>query len=173
MDKSTFSEIITEYGKDIYSYCLYLTRNKEDADDLYQQSFLIAIEKGDLDIERNPKSYLLAIATNVWSNQKRKFLWRKKKADIVYMGTEEMDYIPDERDNIYDQLIKDEQYGYVRRVVNELPDKMRVVILMYYMEEMKIEDIAKALEVPAGTIKSRLHQAKSRLRERLGDINEG
>lgn len=89
------------------------------------------------------------------------------------MGTEEMDYIPDERDNIYDQLIKDEQYGYVRRVVNELPDKMRVVILMYYMEEMKIEDIAKALEVPAGTIKSRLHQAKSRLRERLGDINEG
>ena len=51
MDKSTFSEIITEYGKVIYSYCLYLTRNKEDADDLYQQAFLIAIEKGDLDIE--------------------------------------------------------------------------------------------------------------------------
>ena len=71
MDSKEFDNIINEYGKDIYSFCLYLTRNKEDADDLYQDS--------------NPKSYLLTIATNVWNNHKRKFLWRKNKSDIDYM----------------------------------------------------------------------------------------
>ena len=75
MERVMIETIIEEYGKDIYSFCVYLTGNKHEADDLYQQIFLIAIEKNDIRIDNNPKSYLLSIAVNVWNNKKRKVLW--------------------------------------------------------------------------------------------------
>ena len=67
-----------------------MTRNKESAEDLYQQTFLVAWEKGELDENRNPKSYLISIAVNLWNNQKRKYLWRKKKANIIYFQDEDL-----------------------------------------------------------------------------------
>ena len=47
--------------------------------------------------------------------------------------------------------------------VNNLPDKMRIVILLYYMENLKVSEIAELLHVPPGTVKSRLHIAKEKL----------
>ena len=56
---------ISEYGKDIFSFCVYLTRNKDEAEDLYQQTFLVAIEKNDIDDGNNPKSYFIKIEANI------------------------------------------------------------------------------------------------------------
>ena len=55
----------------------------------------------------------------------------------------------------------------LRKAVAELPDKFRVVILMYYMEEMSITDIANALRIPAGTVKSRMNKARKILKEKM------
>ena len=56
-------QFITEYGGDIYSFCCCLTGSRQEADDLYQETFLRAIEKKQiLDAEGNPKSYLLSVA---------------------------------------------------------------------------------------------------------------
>lgn len=63
-------------------------------------------------------------------------------------------------------LIRDEMET-VRKLVDDLPDKMRIVILMYYMENMSVDEIAEVLKIPSGTVKSRMHQAKNRLKERL------
>ena len=93
MERVMMEEIINKYGKDIYSFCVYLTGNKHEADDLYQQIFLIAIEKNDIQIDNNPKSYLLAIAVNVWNNKKRKFLWRRNKAEIVHYEKDTMEQV--------------------------------------------------------------------------------
>ncbi len=165
MDSIFLEKCITDYGKDVYSFCLYMTRNKESAEDLYQQTFLVAWEKGELDENRNPKSYLISIVVNLWNNQKRKYLWRKKKANIIYFQDEDLAQLISDTETVEDTVVKQDEMELVRSLVNQLPDKMRIVILMYYMEEMSVDEIAKALHIPAGTVKSRMHQAKSRLKE--------
>lgn len=165
MNLNMIEKYMREYGKDVYSFCLYVTRNKEHADDLYQQTFLVALEKGDIDDTGNPKSYLISIAVNLWNNQKRKYLWRKKKANIIYFQDEDLTQLADGAATVEETVVKKDEIEMVRSLVNKLPDKMRIVILMYYMENMSIEEIATALHIPSGTVKSRMHQAKSRLKE--------
>lgn len=167
MNQQSIEALIEAYGKDIYSFCMYLTQNREDADDLYQQTFLIAIQKNEIDENNNPKSYLTTIAANVWNNHKRKFLWRKKKADVVYLQSEDLEAIAGTGDEVFDTVSKNEEADMVRKLVCELPEKLKVVVLMHYMENMSVEEISQALSIPVGTVKSRIYNAKAKLAERL------
>ncbi len=169
MNSNSIEKYIEDYGKDVYSFCVYLTRNKEIADDLYQQTFLVAIEKDEIDGERSPKSYLISIAANLWNNHKRKYVWRKKKANIIYFQDENLEQLPEAGETVEEKIVKEDEIAVIRKLVNELPDKMRIVVLMFYMESMTVNEIASALKVPSGTVKSRLHEAKGRLKERMID----
>lgn len=171
MHLNIFEKLIEKYGKDIYSFCVYLTRNKNDAEDLYQQTFLTAMEKDEMDQVGNPKSYFITIAVNHWNNQKRKFLWRKKKADIVYFQDDNLERLADHAQTVEEQVLRQEEIETVRRCVVELPDKMRIVIILYYKENMTVDEIAAVLKIPSGTVKSRMHQAKNKIKERL--MNDG
>ena len=72
------------YGKDIYSFCMHLTKEKGSADDLYQDTFLEATKKlAVIRYEDNPKSYLLSVAIRLWKNRVRKFAWRNRIAPQV------------------------------------------------------------------------------------------
>lgn len=167
MNHDLIKKYIENYGKEIYSFCVYLTRSSEKADDLYQDTFLVAMEKGEMDEDQNPKAYLITIATNLWRNQKKKYVVRKKKANIIYFQDENLEQLDDGSESMEDQMVKDDEIRAIRSLVNKLPDKLRIVILMYYMEEMSLVEISEALNIPIGTVKSRLHQAKTRLKERM------
>ena len=173
-DMADMEQYINEYGKAVYSYCVYLTGDRDAADDLYQQTFLTVFEKvrdgREIDADRNPKSYLLTVATNLWNNQRRKYLWRRKKVDVdTFRDVSELE-VPEEGLSVEDAAIKNEKLQEVRLAVQNLPDKYRVVILMFYMEELSVEEIGKALSIPLGTVKSRLHKAKSMLQSKLKDL---
>lgn len=72
------------YGKDIYSFCMHLVKEKESADDLYQDAFLEATKKiASIRYEDNPKSYLLSIVIRLWKNRVRKRAWRSRIAPQV------------------------------------------------------------------------------------------
>ena len=60
----------------------------------------------------------------------------------------------------------------IQKCVANLPEKMRVVILLYYMENMQIAEIAEVLHIPTGTVKSRLHKAKSILSKEFHQISD-
>ena len=173
-DMADMEQYINEYGKAVYSYCVYLTGDRDAADDLYQQTFLTVFEKvkdgQEIDADRNPKSYLLTVTTNLWNNQRRKYLWRRKKVDVdTFRDVSELE-VPEEGLSVEDAAIKNEKLQEVRLAVQNLPDKYRVVILMFYMEELSVEEIGKALSIPLGTVKSRLHKAKSMLQSKLKDL---
>ena len=167
MESTVFEKYIELYGRDIYSFCLYLTRNKEDAEDLYQQTFLVAFEKDEMKEDGNPKSYLITIASNIWNNVRRKKARREKNAGTAYLDDEEVEQIADIRGSVEDEVISSAERNMLRKAVAELPDKFRVVILMYYMEEMSITDIANALRIPEGTVKSRMNKARKILKEKM------
>ena len=169
MNREAAECYVNEYGKSLYSFCRYCTRNKEEADELYQQTFLVALEKDELEADANPVSYLITIAVNLWKNRLRKSAWRKRIADVRTTGEEELSQIADVRPTVEEEVEKGEERKRVRECVKSLPEKQRIVIVLFYMEDMSIREIASALGIPEGTVKSRMDQAKKTLKERLRD----
>jgi len=175
MTKQELEMCINAYGKDIYSFCKHLAYHQQEADDLYQDTFLTALElREKIDYKNNPKSYLLSIALRIWKNRKRKFAWRKRIADVQYMAYEQDAEAGDFQEPfLEDRMIGRENDDIVRAAVNRLPDKLKAVVLLYYMEEQSTAQIAEVMKIPAGTVLSRLYQARKRLRKELEDVLDG
>jgi len=166
---------ISEYGKNIYSFCKYLTGNLTEADDLYQDTFLTAVELIEkIDSEHNPKSYLLSIALRIWKNKKRKFAWRNRIAEVQSLVEEKeagkgisAELTPEEI------IIRTEKEELVRQAVAGLSNKLKPVVLLFYMEGLPVSQIAAVMKIPEGTVLSRLHQARKVLRKKLEDVFDG
>ena len=165
MTMKELERCIEVYGKDLYTFCLWLAKNQEYADDLYQDTFLTAIEVTDrIDREENIKNYLLSISVRLWKNRKRKWAWRNRIAPTVEMEEGfHVDLAYEEKDRVLDN----EKSTVVKSAIAALPEKYRVIILLYYMEEVPQERIAEILHVPAGTVKSRLYAARKLLKSEL------
>jgi RNA polymerase sigma-70 factor (ECF subfamily) len=165
---SVIERLITEHGRDIYSFCVYLTGDRTVADDLYQQTFLVAMEKGGIDETNNPKSYLLGIAVNINNNRRRKEIRRQSKIGNADFDLAEEAYnVAADQEPVEDEIYKRERNKAVRLEVLKLPDKLRDVVLLFYTEQLQVQEIAQVLKISEGTVKSRLHNARKILRERL------
>ena len=126
MTKQELEWCISEYGRDIYSFCKYLTGNGPEADDLYQDTFLTAVEVlQKIDSEHNPKSYLLSITLRIWKNKKRKFAWRSRIAKEQPLAEEKEEPTPE------DFIIGKEKEQLVRKAVAGLSDKLKPVVLLF------------------------------------------
>ena len=172
MTKSELERCIYEHGKDIYAFCRYLTCNKQEADDLYQDTFLKAIELAEkIEFQNNPKSYLLSIALRIWKNRKRKYAWRKRiTGGSTEIDMQEMEQVKSLEPSPEEYMLGKAETEAVRAAVKKLPERLEMVVLLFYMEEQSIEEIAFTLKIPVGTVKSRLHQARKVLEKELEDV---
>lgn len=171
MTRQELEMCIDEYGKEIYSFCKYLTCSLQEAEDLYQDTFLKAVELEDkIEYANNVKSYLLSIALRIWKNRKRKFAWRKRIADVRSVVEEKDTEIWAETHQPEEGILEKEKKETVRRAVAQLPKRLRIVILLFYMEELPVAQIAAILKIPNGTVKSRLYRARKLLKKELEDV---
>lgn len=160
-------DCIQLYGNDIYSFCRQLVCDRQEADDLYQDTFLLAVEHlNRLDASKNPKSYLLSAALRIWKNKKRKFAWRQRIAPTGGSIDEAKDFISPVP-TAEELVICAEERDIVSSAVQRLDDKYRIPILLYYTEQLSVGEIASMLALPAGTVKSRLHSARKILEREL------
>lgn len=168
MKLETLEAYIEAYGKDVYAFCLYLTHSRQDADDLYQDTFLKMVEiRGKLELSRNPKSYLLSVAVHIWTNRKRKTAWRQKITGPQVPIEDMAQDPPDGKGSPEEQYITREERVMVRQAVQALPEKYRLPVLLFYMEGQKLSEISRILEIPEGTVKTRLYRAKKLLERGL------
>lgn len=175
MTKQELETCIGDYGKDIYSFCKHLTNNLLEADDLYQDTFLTAIElKEKIEYSNNPKSYLLSIALRIWKNKKRKFAWRKRIADVESIADERyIDMNESTELSLEEEITIKEKDASIRMAVNRLPEKLKIVVLLFYMEDLQAAQIAETMKIPIGTVLSRLHRARKILKRELEDVFNG
>lgn len=168
MRQEELEQYIREYGKDLYSFCRSVTWSHEEAQDLYQDTFLKLYEIGnELVIEKNPKSYLMGIAVNLYRNEKRKLSVRKRITGVC-KSVEEMETdIPEDVRLLEEEVIAREERRMVWDAVYSLADKYRMPVLLFYMEELSLSEIAAVLRLPEGTVKSRLYRAKQILKRRF------
>lgn len=167
-------QVIARYGTEIYSFCRYLAKDKNLADELYQDTWITVMRNiNKIDHRKNAKSYILSVALRTWKNQRRKSAWRNRIAPCDnYM--EIADTIEsDQSENSLDLYLQKEQHQKVLQAIEHLPKKQQIVTILYYMEELSIGDISDVLHIPAGTVKSRLAAARKKLGQELeAYINE-
>lgn len=168
MSREELELCIKQNGKDIYSFCCHLTGSRQEADDLYQDTFLKMVELGDrLDIQSNPKGYLLSVAVNLWRNRRRKRAVRRRIAGPEVSVEDEALEVPSGEPSPEERMISGEERRLVRKAVDGLPEKYRLPVLLFYMEELKLSEAAEILKIPEGTVKSRLFKAKKLLKKEL------
>lgn len=170
MNKQLLEHYIEAYGTDIYSFCIRLTQNRELAEELYQDTFLAMCEKEDWKEEGNVKSYLLGITIKLWQNRKRKFAWRKRIAAEIPLSKEQGMEAFSVDENLEQHMVSQEEQEAVWKAVYKLPEQLRIVILLYYMEELKVAEIAEKLSLSAGNVKSKLMRARRYLKQELEDF---
>lgn len=168
MTTEEFNYLIAEHGKHIYNFCYNLAGSRSEADDLYQDTILKAVElRHKLDSSGNPKSFLMGISVKIWQNHKKKYAIRQNIIQMEEFNEELMQDVQDRNDQPEAEIIKKETIQAVRTGMKLLPEKLQTVLYMYYTAEMPVEDIGRALHIPKGTVKSRLHKGRNLLKEYL------
>ncbi|RHR84186.1 RNA polymerase sigma factor [Roseburia sp. AF15-21] len=170
MNKQLLEHYIEAYGTDIYSFCIRLTQNREQAEELYQDTFLAMCEKEDWKEEGNVKSYLLGITIKLWQNRKRKFAWRKRIAAEIPISKEQGLEAFSADENLEQHMVSKEEQEAVWKAVYKLPEQLRIVILLYYMEDFKVAEIAEKLSLSISNVKSKLMRARRYLKQELEDF---
>ena len=157
-------ELMDQSGDDLYKFCSRLTYSKEDADDLFQETFLRTLEQMDkLRTVENPNRRLFSTAIYVWKEWQRKVARRNRIAPIKIYVEEEVNH----HSRVEDEIILEEESRMVREIVSELPEKLRIPIILYYSIEMNTAEIASVLQLPKGTVKSRLYKGRKMVEKGL------
>lgn len=154
---ANFEELVELHYALLYRFAFRLTGSVPDAEDLTQQAFLTAQRK--LEQLRDPsraKSWLCSILRNTYLQNLR---GRAAAPNVSLANT------PEPADETLDEAVFDEQE--LQDALQELPEEFRTPLILFYFEEFSYKEIAEQMQVPIGTIMSRLARAKGHLRRRL------
>ena len=154
---------INLYGKRLYGLCLTLCTNSAEADDLYQDTWLKVVEHIDkYDQSQKFEPWLTQICVNTYRN-----MFRRLVRSPIWNGFSSSE----EKDLAINSIPAPiaEDHSALHEAIKKLPEKHRVTIILFYFYDMDINATAKMLNVPAGTVKSRLSKAKILLKEALKD----
>jgi RNA polymerase sigma-70 factor (ECF subfamily) len=151
------AELARAHHAAVYRYAYRLCGNATEAEDLTQQTFLIAVRKVHQVREAERAcSWLLAVVRSCFLKSLRKL------RPVAVGGLEEEPEQTDETPEL-DEVDRER----LTAALADLPGEFRVVVLMFYFEELSYQEIASELEIPIGTVMSRLSRAKGHLRRKL------
>ena len=169
MELAGLEQLAEQYGDVLYAFCNQLTGSRQEGEELYQETFLKAVElHRQIDAAHNPKGFLVAVAARLWRNRRRKYAWRQRIAPVGQLEEQEVQQLMQPHsDNPEEFALQREQQRLVRQAVSELPDKWKLPVYMHYTVGLSIEEIADLLRIPTGTVKSRLYKARTVLKEKL------
>ncbi len=164
------ADLVELYYALLYRYAYRLTGSEADAEDLTQQVFLTAQAKWDqLRDETKAKSWLFTIARNAYLKELR---------GPVCIPSSALDELPGKSDwKSHGAAAESGPFDFdqeqLQKVLNDLPEEFRSPIVLFYFEEFSYKEIAEQMDVPVGTIMSRLARAKACLRQRLSAPESG
>ncbi len=145
------------YATDVLRVSYFYLGNREQAEDVTQDVFVRLMENKPVLVPGSEKAWLLKVALN-----RCRDLWRSSWHKRVLLGSKKLDLIPDS-DRIEERLEKEA----LMQAVNALPPPEREVFLLFYYQGYSTEETAKILDMPEGTISSRLSRGRQKLRQFL------
>ena len=161
-DRDAFGELVEQYRDNVYRLAYRMCGNAYDADEAAQEAFVAAWRalpnfRGDAKFS----TWLYRLTTNAAIDVMR----REKRHQTV--GDGEMMDLADDADSPQETVERTEQQEAVQKALATLSEEYREVLLLRYMEELDYAEIADVLQLPSGTVKSRINRAKAALKTAL------
>ncbi len=174
-DQATFADDAMEYAPQLYSAALRMTRNPADAEDVVQETFLKAYRGyGSFKEGTNLRAWLYRILTNTYINKYRK---AQRRPDEVELGELQDIYLfrrlgeqsgaTESAEKTALDMFVDED---IIEALDALPENFRMPVLYADVEGFSYKEIAEILDIPIGTVMSRLHRGRKALQKELYDL---
>jgi RNA polymerase sigma-70 factor, ECF subfamily len=175
-DRATFADQAMQYAPQLYSAAMRMTRSQADAEDLVQDTYLRAYRGFDSFTEgTNLRAWLFRILTNAYINSYRAKQRRPVESDLqdvedryLYRRLGALDALMASRsaeDQLFDLITDDE----VKQALEDLPENFRLAVLLADVEGFSYKEIAEILDIPIGTVMSRLHRGRKAMQKALFD----
>lgn len=158
-NRHSLAKLLYENYEIVFKYLIKFTLNKNLAEDLVQETMVRAIEKFELYDPAKAKfsTWLIAISQNIYLDGIRKGKMEKKYIDAEI-----------QLEDLYDLPVEhDEDLGRVLEALSKLSDESRIPLVMKHYHGYSLEEIAKIMSIPLGTVKSRIHNAIKAVRKEL------
>jgi RNA polymerase sigma-70 factor (ECF subfamily) len=176
-DQARFADLAMEHMSSLYSAAMRMTRNPADAEDLVQETYLKAYRGfGGFEEGTNLKAWLYRILTNTYINSYRAKQRRPDETDLdevedLYLyrrlgGLEAARASRSAEDELLDLFTEAE----VKAAIEELPEGFRIAVLLADVEGFSYKEIAEIMDIPIGTVMSRLHRGRKALEKLLYDF---
>lgn len=165
-DERALEEIYSFTRPHVFNMAYSALKNRDDAEDIVQDCYVTVISKlGELKSPESFEKWLNTLAAN-----KIKDYIKKKKPDLI--GDENFDYIADIAEESTDyiphrKLEREDNSETVSKIVSELSEDKRKCIEMHYFDEKSVSEIADELNIPENTVKSRLHQGRKEVGDKI------
>ncbi len=174
-DQKAFGEIVNRYGDSVLGYLTKMTGNKEQAEDLFQETFRRVHEKSHTFKGSEFKSWLFKIATNVTYDGFRKKHRHDSICRTVSFSNPDCDdpvssVAADNSFNPSVATVKAEQVAQVRQAVESLPDKQKAALVLTYYQQLSYREAALALDCSIGTVKTQMYRALKTLAQKLPEV---
>lgn len=176
-DPANFTRDAAPFMDPLYSAALRMTRNAADAEDLVQETYLRAYRAYDRFEEgTNLRAWLYRILTNTFINSYRAKQRRPQESDLAdvedlylyrRLGGVETSQLGRSAEDQLMELLAD---GDVKEALEALPDKFRIPVLLADVEGFSYKEIAEIVDIPIGTVMSRLHRGRKALQKSLWDF---
>jgi len=165
-DTEAYGAIVRTFEKRVTSFCIALLKDRVTAEEITQETFIRAYRYlGSFDTDRPFYPWLARIAFRLVQT------YRSRRPSELPL-TSELDR-PDGTANPLEGLIRDEQSRALWQEVCDLPAGERAAVILFYRQELSVAQVAEALGVASGTIKTFLFRARQHLRKKLTDIKQG
>ncbi|MHC4111041.1 MAG: RNA polymerase sigma factor [Planctomycetota bacterium] len=169
-DEAAFRELVNRYKNGLYAFLKQFLNHQDMVEDTFQETFLqLFTSRDSFDTSRPLRPWLYTIAANKAKDALRK----RQRTAAIPIGTiaesQEMSFddvlntlISDSSTMPYEDLQKGETASLVGKIITDMPENLREIIILAYFDQFSYKQMAQILSIPIGTVKSRLHTAVGR-----------
>ena len=176
-DRTAFGELVSRYGDSVLGYLTRMSRDRQQAEDLFQETFKRVHAKAHTLRGNQFKSWLFTIATHVAIDGMR----RRKRLQVVSLNRkldcddadgQELGAIAvaDSSCDPSQEAVRAEQAQQVRQALDSLPAKQRATLVLAYYQQLTYKEVAEVLGCSIGTVKTQMYRALRTLAQRLPDV---
>jgi RNA polymerase sigma-70 factor (ECF subfamily) len=168
-EEAAFSEIVTRYKNGLYAFLRQFLNRHDLVEDVFQETFLqLYASRNSFDTNRPLRPWLFTIAANKAKDALRK--WQRTSTVSIGTMADSQDLSFDDMLNTvtsdstlpYEELQKGETSSRVGRIIADMPENLREILILAYFQGFSYKQMAEILSIPIGTVKSRLHTAVGR-----------
>ncbi|MCC6907490.1 MAG: sigma-70 family RNA polymerase sigma factor [Phycisphaerales bacterium] len=184
-EREAMEALVRRYQPELLGFLSRQLGNRAAAEDVFQETFLQVHQSADdFDVSRRFRPWLFTIAANKGRDWYRKNSRRLAMVDLSAPvrpgGTSEnatgtganiIDFLADSGEPIDAHLDETELRELVRKTIDSMPEHLREILLLAYFQRLSYNDIAESLEIPLGTVKSRLHAAVAKFADQWRRVN--